>query len=225
MVHLLPGLDYAHNNIIIWVGFTNCQLITVIELTTSVCVSQAEIFCCKRSNVFHIISVPSRKIQLIYIPFLYQGCVWCVCVCVHECRHTQSCLTLCDPMDCGAPGSFAHGIFQARMLEWIVISFSWESFWSRNQTYISCISCISRWVLYQLSHQGSPIRGMCTLFIFLTKDSTLTMVGVKTLIQMAPSMYLLEYVMQWMVIIASLWSCSGESHCLSITTRTFWMSC
>ena len=81
MVHLLPGLDYAHNNIIIWVDFTNCQLITVIELTTSVSVSQAEIFCCKRSNVFHIISVPSSKIQLIYIPFLYQGCVWCVCVC------------------------------------------------------------------------------------------------------------------------------------------------
>ena len=101
-----------------------------------------------------------------------------VCVCVHECRHTHSCLTLCDPMDCGPPGSFAHGIFQARMLEWIVISFSRESFWSRNQIYISCLSCISRWVLYQLSHQGSPIRGMCTLLIFPTKDSTLMMVGV-----------------------------------------------
>ena len=37
---------------------------------------------------------------------------------------TQSCLTLCDPKDCSLPGSSAHGIFQARILEWVVISFS-----------------------------------------------------------------------------------------------------
>ena len=36
----------------------------------------------------------------------------------------QSCLTLCDPMDCSLPGSSVHGIFQARVLEWVVISFS-----------------------------------------------------------------------------------------------------
>ena len=35
----------------------------------------------------------------------------------------QSCLTLCDPMDCSLPGSI-HGIFQARVLEWIAIAFS-----------------------------------------------------------------------------------------------------
>ena len=33
----------------------------------------------------------------------------------------QSCPTLCDPMDCSPPGSFVHGIFQARMLEWVAI--------------------------------------------------------------------------------------------------------
>ena len=38
----------------------------------------------------------------------------------------QSCPTLCDPMDCSLPGSSVHGIFQARVLEWIVISFSKE---------------------------------------------------------------------------------------------------
>ena len=37
---------------------------------------------------------------------------------------TQSCLTLCDPMDCSLPGSSVHGIFQARILEWVAISFS-----------------------------------------------------------------------------------------------------
>ena len=37
---------------------------------------------------------------------------------------TQSCLTLCDPMDCSPPGSSIHRIFQARVLEWVAISFS-----------------------------------------------------------------------------------------------------
>ena len=35
----------------------------------------------------------------------------------------QSCLTLCDPMDCSLPGSSVHGIFQARILEWVVVSY------------------------------------------------------------------------------------------------------
>ena len=36
----------------------------------------------------------------------------------------QLCLTLCDLMDCSPPGSFVHGVFQARTLEWVAISFS-----------------------------------------------------------------------------------------------------
>ena len=35
----------------------------------------------------------------------------------------QSCLTLCDPMDCSLPGFSVHGILQARILEWVTISF------------------------------------------------------------------------------------------------------
>ena len=44
---------------------------------------------------------------------------WCVCLCmcVCVCVHAQSCLTLCDPMDCCLPGSSVHGILQARTLE------------------------------------------------------------------------------------------------------------
>ena len=37
---------------------------------------------------------------------------------------TQWCQTLCDPMDCSSQGSFVHGILQARILEWVAISFS-----------------------------------------------------------------------------------------------------
>ena len=45
-----------------------------------------------------------------------------VCVLV-----TQSCPTLCDPMDCSLPGSSVHGILQARILEWVATPFSRES--------------------------------------------------------------------------------------------------
>ena len=37
-------------------------------------------------------------------------------------KSLQSCLTLCDPMDCGPPGSSVYGIVQARILEWVAIS-------------------------------------------------------------------------------------------------------
>ena len=43
---------------------------------------------------------------------------------VCACMPAQSCLTLCDPMDCSLPGSSVRGIFQARILEWVAISLS-----------------------------------------------------------------------------------------------------
>ena len=44
--------------------------------------------------------------------------------CLSVCLVTKSCLTVCDPMDCSPPGSPVHGIFQARLLEWVAISSS-----------------------------------------------------------------------------------------------------
>ena len=69
----------------------------------------------------------------------------------------QSCPTLGDPMDCSLPGSSVHGIFQARVLEWVAISFSMVSSQTRDQTQVSCIAgrCYRRQMLYSLSHQGS----------------------------------------------------------------------
>ena len=49
---------------------------------------------------------------------------------------TQSCLTLCDPTDCSLPASSVHGIFQARTLEWIAISFSRGSSPPRDWTQV-----------------------------------------------------------------------------------------
>ena len=47
---------------------------------------------------------------------------------------TKSCLLFCDPMDCRPPGSFVHGLLQARILEWFAISFSRGSSWPRDWT-------------------------------------------------------------------------------------------
>ena len=62
---------------------------------------------------------------------------------IHPCAYNaaaakslQSCPTLCDPMDCSLPGSSIHGIFQARVLRWVAISFSSGSSWPRDQTQI-----------------------------------------------------------------------------------------
>ena len=61
----------------------------------------------------------------------------------------QLCLTLCNPMDCTPPDSSVHGIFWARILEQVAISFSRRSFWLRDWTHVSCVSCNDRQILYR----------------------------------------------------------------------------
>ena len=56
--------------------------------------------------------------------------------------------TLWDPMDCSPRVSSVHGILQARILEWVAISFFRESSWPRDWTHIFCISCIGRIVYH-----------------------------------------------------------------------------
>ena len=60
----------------------------------------------------------------------------------------QSRSTLCDPMDCSLPGSSAHGILQARILEWVAMPFSKGSFPPRDGTCISGVFCLRRQILY-----------------------------------------------------------------------------
>ena len=49
----------------------------------------------------------------------------------------QSCLTLCNPVDCSLPGSSIHGTLQARILQWVAISFSRGSSRPRDRTPVS----------------------------------------------------------------------------------------
>ena len=76
----------------------------------------------------------------------------CRCVCVQS---LQLCLTLCDPMDCSPPGSSVHGILQARILEWVAISFSRRPSQPRDGTHVSCTSPALAGGFLLLSHQGS----------------------------------------------------------------------
>ena len=59
------------------------------------------------------------------------------------CVHAQSCLTLRDPMDSRPSSSSAHGILQARILEWVVVSYSRESSQPRNWTHVSWVSSMA----------------------------------------------------------------------------------
>ena len=56
------------------------------------------------------------------------------------CLVTQSCLALCNPMDCSLTGSSVNGILQARILEWVATSSSRGSSWPRDRTPVSCIT-------------------------------------------------------------------------------------
>ena len=66
---------------------------------------------------------------------------------------TKSRLTLCDPRDCSPPGSFVHGTSEARILEWVAISFFRGSSWPRDRTRISCIG---RWIFYYWASREAP---------------------------------------------------------------------
>ena len=75
---------------------------------------------------------------------------------------------LCDPMDCNMPGSSVHGIFQARILEWVAISSSRISSWPKDQTHVSCISSTSRWILHHWATWEASLYTHTHIFRFFS---------------------------------------------------------
>ena len=73
------------------------------------------------------------------------------------CSVTQSCLTLCDSMDCSPPGSSVHWIFLEQILEWVAISSFRGSSQPRDLTQVSCISCIAG-RYFTAEPPGKPLR-------------------------------------------------------------------
>ena len=64
------------------------------------------------------------------------------------CTQLLTCPTLWDPMDCSPPDSSVHGVFQAKILEWVAISHSGGPSWPRDGIHLFWVSCIGRWILY-----------------------------------------------------------------------------
>ena len=62
--------------------------------------------------------------------------------------------------DLSLPGSYVHGILQARILEWVSVPSCRGFSQPRDQTQVSYVSCIGRWVLHHWHHQGSPSMAM-----------------------------------------------------------------
>ena len=78
----------------------------------------------------------------------------------------QSCPTLCNPMDCSLPGSSVHGIFQARILEWIAISFSRSSRprdWTQVSSFVG--RCFTVWATREVPGQ-SQWANKCSLLFY-----------------------------------------------------------
>ena len=120
-----------------------------------------EEICCSATSLLALpISTPQEQLiavsaYLFFCPVLPKSGSTGVCVCVCVYVHTYACVlshsvmpSLCDPMDSSPPGSSVHGIVQARILEWVAISFSRGSSWPRVLTCVSCVFCIDRWTLY-----------------------------------------------------------------------------
>ena len=80
----------------------------------------------------------------------------CCCLVAH------SCPTLCNPMDCSLPVYSAHGISEARILEWIAISFARGSSWLRDQNHIFCLAggFFTTWEAQDI-HKSPKIKNRC----------------------------------------------------------------
>ena len=88
----------------------------------------------KTKMVQPVLSLPFPLLRWTCFPPPYLIIPMCMC------SVAQLCLTFCDPMDYSLPDSSIHEIFQARILEWVAISFSRGSSWPRDWTHISSIA-------------------------------------------------------------------------------------
>ena len=107
-----------------------------------------------------------HTVKSVFIPFVNES----------ESEVAQSCPTLCDPIDCSAPGSSVHGIFQPIVLEWIAISFSRGSSQPRAQTWVS--HNLDRRRLYSQAEVCDKDQGSLVFFLLqFPKVGLLTRLG------------------------------------------------
>ena len=121
----------------------------------------------------HTVKVTLNFLPSEYLDFWDRYTLCCYCLV------TKLCQTLCNRMDYNLPGSFVHGISQARTLEWVAISFSRGSFPPRDWPRISCISSTGRRILNHWTTREPIIKQYNTILSFIrspdyTKTNYLT---------------------------------------------------
>ena len=115
------------------------------------------------------------------------------------CSVTQSCLTLCDPMDCIPPGFTVPGIVQASILEWVAISSPREPSLPRDHTCISRVLCTGRQILYHRATWEALLTiSYLALLLFLilfffSFDSASTRLSSVSLTGIIPYYYAFEF--------------------------------
>jgi len=129
------GSQYMH---VAWMHeyiYTHCPKLSYVTYRNlhgeceSECATEDNPGCCDKETTLWWIYL---------VPWLWW---WYIILCA--CSFASVCLTLCAPIDCSLPGSSAHEILQAGILEWIAMPFSRGSSCPRVRTHISCSSCIA----------------------------------------------------------------------------------
>ena len=124
-------------------------------------------------------------------------------------------------MDCSPPGSSVHGILQARILEWVAMSFSRRSSRPRDWSLDSPVSCVSRWALHYWRHLGNPLVWWCRAVLCLVSQSCPTLCGPRDCSPPGSSVHgiLQARVLEWVVTSSSRGSSQprGQTHisCIS----------
>ena len=111
------------------------------------------------------------------------------------CFQSLSHLILYDSMDYSLPGSSVHGIFQGRILEWVVTSFCKRSSRSRNGTHIACVFCTGKQSLYHCATWEAhalafiSVQSLCPAWLFVTpwtaaRQASLSITNSRTLLKL-----------------------------------------
>ena len=126
----LPGKKFGRNKFISWLYFLFFEIICN-EPTNSIMTLKLHLNVLRGTIVFFFVQQLQFEAGIV-LPQVLRGKI--------EVLVAQSNLTLCDPMDHSLPGSSVHGSLQARILEWVAISFSRGSSWPRDWIQVSSIA-------------------------------------------------------------------------------------
>ena len=105
--------------------------------------------------LFSIFNVITGKFKIMCVSYLYLALCFSWVALFPGVSVAQSCPAVCDPMDCSLPGSSIHGIFQARVVEWVAMPFSRGASHPSDRWNLGLLH--HRQTLYHLSYRGRPI--------------------------------------------------------------------